>query len=109
AFDAEGRLLLRRVYYSVGGGFVVSEEELQAQGQSKSEKPQQTVPYPFATARQMLDMAASSGLSIAEMKRANELSICSSEQLDAGLDRIWHAMKSCIERGLEQDGELPGG
>jgi len=109
AFDAEGRLLLRRVYYSVGGGFVVSEEELQAQGQSKSEKPQQNVPYPFATARQMLDMAASSGLSIAEMKRANELSTCSSEQLDAGLDRIWHAMKSCIDRGLEQDGELPGG
>lgn len=109
AFDAEDRLLLRRIYYSVGGGFVVSEEELQGQGQPNATKTQHNVPYPFAKAGQMLDMAASSGLSIAEMKRANELTTRSETELNQGLDRIWGVMKSCIERGLEQDGELPGG
>lgn len=109
AFDAEDRLLLRRIYYSVGGGFVVSEEELQGQGQPSATKTQPNVPYPFAKAGQMLDMAASSGLSIAEMKRANELTTRSETELNQGLDRIWGVMKSCIERGLDQDGELPGG
>lgn len=109
ALGADDQLLLRRIYYSVGGGFVVSEEELQGQGKSKPSKSQQAVPYPFSTAHQMLEMAASSGLSIAGMKRANELSGCSPEQLDAGLDRIWRTMKGCVDRGLTQDGELPGG
>lgn len=109
AFDADDRLLLRRVYYSVGGGFVASEEELQklkAQGKPPVDK---NVPYPFANAREMLAMAAESGLSIAEMKRANEQTRLSTEELDEGLDRIWEAMKSCIERGLSQEGVMPGG
>lgn len=108
AFDAEDRLLLRRVYYSIGGGFVVSEEEFQGRrsGAAKTSVP---VPYPFATARQMLDMAAASNLSIAEMKRANELVSHSEDELDSGIERIWQAMKACVARGLSQDGELPGG
>ena len=109
AFDAEDRLLLRRIYYSVGGGFVVSEEELQGQGQQSATNTQHNVPYPFENGRQMLEMAASSGLSIAEMKRANELTTRSETELNQGLDGIWGVMKSCIERGLDQDGELPGG
>ncbi|MDN2564727.1 L-serine ammonia-lyase [Aquibium sp. A9E412] len=109
AFDADDRLLLRRVYYSVGGGFVVSEEELQALKAAGDRPPATDVPYPFASARQMLDMAAASGLSIAEMKRANEETRMSRAELDAGLDRIWQAMHACMERGLSQDGTLPGG
>ena len=54
-------------------------------------------------------MAARSGLSIAQMKRANEECSMSREELDEGLDRIWAAMKSCIDRGLTQDGIMPGG
>jgi L-serine dehydratase len=57
----------------------------------------------------MLDMAAASGLSIAEMKRANEETQMSGADLDAGLDSIWAAMKGCIERGLAQEGIMPGG
>ena len=67
------------------------------------------VPYPFSTAKQMLEMAERSGLSIAQMKRANEESQRSREELDQGLDRIWEAMRSCIERGLKVDGIMPGG
>jgi len=111
ALDADGRVLLRRVYYSIGGGFVVSEEELQRR---KAEGPvrggsDDKVPYPFANAREMLAMAARSGLSIAGMKRANEERVMSRAALDARLDAIWTAMSDCIARGLGQEGVLPGG
>ena len=109
AFDSDGRLLLRRIYYSVGGGFVVSEEELQKLKAATKPGAQSGVPYPFANAKQMLAMAAKSGLSIAEMKRANEERHMSRDELDAGLDRIWEAMASCIDRGLSKDGVMPGG
>ncbi len=108
AHDADGRMLLARVYYSIGGGFVVSEEELQRE-KTKPSGPPKSVKYPFANARQMLAMAEASGLSIAEMKRINELDHMSGEDLDAGLDRIWGTMKSTIDRGLAQEGIMPGG
>lgn len=110
AYDAGDRLLLKRIYYSIGGGFVVSEEELQrmkAKGSVTTEGKK--VPYPFKNAVEMLKMADKSGLSIAEMKRVNEETQMSREELDAGLDAIWGAMKSCIDRGLSQDGIMPGG
>src|SRR5690606_23155280 len=107
--DADDRLLLRRIYYSIGGGFVASEEELQRLKARGKAPVDAAVPYPFANARQMLAMADDSGLSIAEMKRANEEARMPREELDAGLDAIWQAMHGCIERGLSQDGIMPGG
>jgi len=109
AFDRDGRLLLKRIYYSIGGGFVVTDTELEAMRAAKNKPAGIKVPYPFATAEQMLDMAARSGLTIAQMKRANEECSISREELDAGLDRIWGAMNACIDRGLSQDGIMPGG
>ncbi|MBV2186948.1 MAG: L-serine ammonia-lyase [Rhizobium sp.] len=109
AFDKEDRVLLKRIYYSIGGGFVLTETELEAMKASKAKSGGVKVPYPFSTARQMLDMAARSGLTIAQMKRANEECSMSREHLDAGLDRIWSAMESCIDRGLTASGILPGG
>ncbi|MFT4181552.1 MAG: L-serine ammonia-lyase [Rhizobium sp.] len=111
AFDKDERLLVKRIYYSVGGGFVVTDTELE-QMRADKKKPAasgERIPFPFATAKQMLDMAERSGLSIAQMKRANEETRMSSDELDAGLDRIWAAMSSCIDRGLKVDGIMPGG
>ncbi|MCO5084996.1 MAG: L-serine ammonia-lyase [Rhizobiaceae bacterium] len=109
AYDASDRMLLKRIYYSIGGGFVVSNEELQRlRGQGKAAGGKK-VPYPFRNAAEMLAMAAKSGLSIAEMKRINEEMHMSREELDAGLDAIWNAMRGCIERGLSQEGIMPGG
>lgn len=107
AWDGDGQLLLRRSYFSVGGGFVVSQDELSALKDAPS--IQQDVPWPFANAAQMLDMAKRSGLSIAAMKRANEEARLSRQKLDQDLDAIWTAMSSCITRGLAYDGILPGG
>lgn len=110
ALDRDGRVLLRRVYYSIGGGFIVTEEELNLTRISGGKKQaDDNVPYPFSTAKQMLEMSSSSGLSIAEMKRANEETRMSREELNAGLDKVWEAMRSCIERGLSQEGIMPGG
>ena len=109
ALDQDDRVLLRRVYYSIGGGFVVSDEELQRLKARGPEAVAGDVPYPFSNAAQMLDMAADSGLTIAEMKRANEETRSSRDDLDAGLDAIWAAMKGCIDRGLSKEGIMPGG
>ena len=109
AYDRNGRLLLKRIYYSIGGGFVVTDTELEALRNSKKASSDARVPYPFSTASQMLDMAQRSGLTIAQMKRANEETRMSSSELDAGLDGIWEAMNGCIERGLKVDGIMPGG
>ncbi|WP_449394124.1 L-serine ammonia-lyase [Devosia riboflavina] len=107
AWDGDGQLLLRRVYFSIGGGFVVSQDELLALKEAPTIK--QDVPWPFANAAEMLDMAKRSGLSIAAMKRANEEVRLSRQKLDRDLDEVWTAMSGCIDRGLTQDGQLPGG
>jgi L-serine dehydratase len=103
--DAQGDVIARETYYSIGGGFVVTAAELANPAPATGP----SVPYPFETAAQMLAMARASGKSIAAMKRANELTRCSTTQLDLGLDRIWAVMRACIDRGLDGTGILPGG
>ncbi|WP_417308398.1 L-serine ammonia-lyase [Devosia sp.] len=100
--------LLSEVYYSVGGGFVLSEAELEADRRGAG-APQQDVPYAFGTAAEMLEMGAASGLSIAEMKRRNELTLRPATSLDNDILQIWGVMERCIDRGLAGAGELPGG
>ena len=67
------------------------------------------VPYPFHNAAEMLRMAAASGLSIAAMKRANELRYRSAADLDRGMAQLWEVMDACISRGMVGEGILPGG
>ena len=106
ATDAQGDVILQETYYSIGGGFVMTEAELAAGRNTDEGAP---VPYPFKTAVEMLDMAERSGKSIAEMKRANEVARGGPENLRSGVARIWQVMDDCIERGLTTDGILPGG
>ncbi|MEO1989447.1 MAG: L-serine ammonia-lyase [Martelella sp.] len=113
ALNADDNVLLRQVYYSIGGGFVLTDTELAAWKEQKAfpagEKTDENTPFPFRTAKEMLEMAHRSGLSIAAMKRANEEARMSRGELDAGLDSLWQAMDGCIDRGLRGEGELPGG
>jgi L-serine dehydratase len=106
ATDAQGDVILRQVYYSVGGGFVLTEEELAAGKDTDEGEP---VPFPFKTAAEMLDMAHASGKTIAGMKRANEISRGCEISLAKGTARLWEVMNACIDRGLTRDGILPGG
>ena len=106
ATDAQGDVILRQVFYSVGGGFVLTEEEL-AEGKDTNDGP--AVPYPFTSAAMMLEMAKSSGKSIAQMKRENEIARGCPDSFAKGTARLWQVMNDCINRGLERDGILPGG
>ncbi|MEM9277487.1 MAG: L-serine ammonia-lyase [Pseudomonadota bacterium] len=108
AWSQDEQLLLKKEYYSVGGGFVVDEKSLREYEELKSTRADR-VPYPFENAAQMLEMAGSSGLSIADMKRANETCSMAAKDLKFGLARVWDAMRSCCERGVRQHGILPGG
>ncbi|WP_170357826.1 L-serine ammonia-lyase [Ruegeria arenilitoris] len=106
ATDAQGDVILRQVYYSVGGGFVLTEEEL-AEGKATDEGD--PVPFPFKSAAEMLEMAKNSGKSIAQMKRDNEIARGCADSFAKGTARLWEVMNNCIERGLNTDGILPGG
>ena len=110
-WNAANEKLHSETYYSIGGGFVQTEaERLLSKSQDKvAAKPRLEVPYPFSTAREMLEMGQASGLTIAHMKRANETTVMSNAELDGGLDRIWAAMNACMNRGLTIGGQLPGG
>lgn len=101
--------LLKRTYFSVGGGFLLSEEEFDAHDDAAVSPEIGHYPYPFCSAQQMLEMSEKSGLSIAEMKRTNELVHHDDQVLREGIFRLWRKMTECIDRGLSTEGELPGG
>ncbi|MCK4860298.1 MAG: L-serine ammonia-lyase, partial [Rhodobacteraceae bacterium] len=107
AYDTAGNLYLSETYFSVGGGFILTAKEMDAQDGSAEE--QIGVPYPFHNAREMLQMAGKSGKSIAQMKLQNELTHADAQSFNDRLARIWHVMETCIARGLLTDGTLPGG
>ena len=108
ATDAQGDVILQETYYSIGGGFVVTQAELAAAASTRT-KTRADVPYPFETAAEMLAMAAKSSLTIAQMKRANELRFRSQTEIDQGIARLWQVMNACISKGMEGTGILPGG
>ena len=108
ATDAQGDVILQETYYSIGGGFVLTAAEQVEAGGSKA-KARADVPYPFESADEMMEMAAKSGLTIAQMKLANELKFRSKADIDKGIARRWEVMNHCISRGMEGTGILPGG
>ncbi len=108
ATDSDGDVIQRETYYSIGGGFVLTEDEL-SNPPPEPTREQSRHPYPFETAAEMLAMARESGRSIAAMKRANELKHMEAAALERGLARIWEAMDACMKRGLAAEGVLPGG
>ncbi|MBS0475682.1 MAG: L-serine ammonia-lyase, partial [Proteobacteria bacterium] len=105
AFDRAGGLIAERTAYSVGGGAVVLEEEL---GRN-DEGGLWDVPHPFASGADLLARCRETGLSIAELMRANERAMRCDKDIAKGLSAIRTAMSQCIDRGIAQSGELPGG
>jgi L-serine dehydratase len=114
AFDAGGAELANRVYYSVGGGFVVSDEVAADGTKQKAIVPDTTVlPHPFNSGDRLLEITKEQRCSIAEVVRRNErfLEKCGrgDAEIDAGLMKIWAVMQACVKRGCATDGILPGG
>jgi L-serine dehydratase len=106
AFDADGGLLDERTWFSIGGGFVLDEDEIAANAAPARTIPE---PYPFGSGEELLAQADAAGVTIAQLMLANETAVRAEAEVLAGLDAIWAAMEACIERGVRQDGCLPGG
>jgi L-serine dehydratase len=106
AHDAAGAIVARRVYFSVGGGFVVDEEEAKHAGEVQKGPH---VPFPFGSAAELLAHGEKAKKRIAEMMRVNELALRSPEEVRSGLLERWRVMNDSIERGMRNDGILPGG
>ncbi|RZU31050.1 L-serine ammonia-lyase [Blastococcus saxobsidens] len=106
ALDAEGGEVSRREYYSVGGGFVLDEDDAGAPVLVEDPTP---VRYPFRTADELLAHTARTGLRISDVMLANELSWRSEAEVRSGLLHLWAVMQECVERGTRTPGVLPGG
>jgi len=110
AFDADGGELLARIYYSVGGGFVLSDEVAADGTRLRTIAPDTTVlPHPFHSGDELLALTQAQGCSIAEIMRRNERHWRGEAEIDAGLLRIWQVMQDCVARGCASGGTLPGG
>jgi len=108
AVDADGHVLLSREYYSVGGGFVLDQDEIKHADLTADDRAR-PVPYPFSSGDEMLRRTRESGLSISELMLANELTRRSEEEIRSGLLHIWSVMQQCVDRGVLASGVLPGG
>jgi len=106
AADAAGSAILRKVYFSVGGGFVVDEDEIDQLIEAPAKL---RVPYPFTSARELLEHGEIAHKRIPDMMRINELALRSPDQVRSGLLERWAIMNASIERGMSRDGILPGG
>ncbi|MHB8311323.1 MAG: L-serine ammonia-lyase [Metallibacterium sp.] len=106
AWAADDTLLATRDYYSVGGGFVVNQDEAAEDRIVADTTP---LPYPFHSGAELLALCARTGNSIAQLMLANECVWRSEAEVRAGLQKLWQAMQDCVARGLRSDGVLPGG
>ena len=105
AFDDQGTMLHEAVYLSIGGGAVVARGET-VEVNADQEKD---LPYPFASAAELLGHCEASGLPVSGVMQANEEARREAQQMRDGLDAIWAAMQACVERGCRSEGVLPGG
>ncbi|WP_275692693.1 L-serine ammonia-lyase [Rheinheimera hassiensis] len=110
AYDKDKNIVLRDVYFSIGGGFIVKAEdfakEKEAASQFAADNPP---PFPFESGAELLALCKEHGLSIAGLMLENEKVLRSPAQITDELNNIWLTMRACIERGIKTEGILPGG
>jgi L-serine dehydratase len=106
ALDENDALLAERDYYSVGGGFVVNQDEAE---RDRIVRDTTELPYPFRTSAELTTQCDHAQLRIGQLMLANERAWRTEKDIRAGLLEIWAAMQACIERGCASPGELPGG
>lgn len=106
AFAADDSLIATRDYYSIGGGFVVNQDEA---AEDRIVADTTALPYPFHSGDELLQLCDTHGLSIAQLMFANERVWRGEDEIRAGLREIWQAMQACVARGIRESGILPGG
>ncbi|CAK1741104.1 L-serine ammonia-lyase [Vibrio crassostreae] len=105
AFDQAGKVIVDETYYSIGGGFIATADELQNGTKTESVE----VTYPFKNADEMLKQAEDNGMSLGGMILKNESAFQDADAIAGKADQIWRVMSRCMERGFETEGILDGG
>ena len=105
ALDEDENTLLSHEYYSIGGGFIVRGDD-EGDGSTKSTRP---IPHDFSSGKELLDKCGKAGLKIHQLVMENEKAWRGEDEIRSELLRIWKVMDECIERGIRQEGVLPGG
>lgn len=103
ALDDDGKTLQERIYYSIGGGFLVG-----ARGED-DRPPRPSIPHPFRSGAELLELCQTTGLAISTLMMENEAALRPRQEVHDGLLEIWQAMAGCVKRGCEREGILPGG
>jgi L-serine dehydratase len=106
AMDKDGNELLRKAYYSVGGGFILAHTHLAKEHIMEDDS---ALPYQFTSGDELIEMCHTNKLTIAQIMYANEQTWRPLDEINSQLDTIWQAMESCVQRGIKADGVLPGG
>lgn len=106
AYDTQKSVLLTQTYYSIGGGFIVTDENFGIENQQSDAK---TVPYPFETAQALLEHCRNNHIKISEVMMANERTWRTDEEIKKGILKIADVMEKCIGNGCHNEGVLPGG
>lgn len=106
AYDSAGEEMTARAYYSIGGGFVIDEEDADRPVVAAKTTG---IPYPFSSGKELLALCEETGLPISELVLANETASLPEAEVRAELLAIWHAMQECVKRGCRTEGILPGG
>ncbi|PCI58993.1 MAG: L-serine ammonia-lyase [Kordiimonadales bacterium] len=105
AFSGDGSELARHIYYSIGGGFVVSEAEAEADHFVEEKVAH---PYPFTSAVELLVHCKRENMSISAIMMANEAVQHGESHVRKELLEIWRVMQDCVKRGCENGGIMPG-
>jgi len=106
AYGEGAEILREEIWYSIGGGFVIDEHEA---GRNSAADVKEGEPYPFNSAQELLEIGERTGLSIHRIMLENERTFLPEDTIRAGIEGLWRTMEDCIDRGLRQDGVLPGG
>ena len=109
ARDSGGAEILTRAYYSVGGGFVLDQDQAGRATGTVSPAPEDSVPLPFHSGAELMRRCDESGLSVAGVMMENEKARAPESEIRERLLRIWAAMRECVSRGCRTEGVLPGG
>ncbi|MBF8722430.1 L-serine ammonia-lyase [Pseudomonas guariconensis] len=105
ALDEQGSLF-SQTYYSIGGGFIVEQDEIDA---PKADAGQVSLPYEFDSGAELLALCKAHQLSVSQLMMANECAWRPEAEVREGLLKIWGVMKECVDNGLRNEGILPGG
>lgn len=108
AYNQNNLKLLEKTYYSIGGGFIIEDDQLDENGVLKN-VAQPSIPYPFSSADRLLELAKTEKCTIAELIFQNEKQFRNEEQITTGINRIWQTMQDCVTSGCQTEGVLPGG